>query len=40
VQARWTWFGALAQLARDAGVLGPRGESNLIFLPDSNGARR
>jgi outer membrane protein TolC len=40
VQSRWTWFGALAQLARDAGVLGPRGESNLTFLPDSNGARR
>ena len=40
VQSRWTWYGALAQLARDAGVLGTRGESNLSFLPDSSGARR
>jgi outer membrane protein TolC len=29
VQARWTWQAALAQLAHDAGTLGPRGEPNL-----------
>ena len=29
VQARWNWYAALAQLARDAGTLGPRGEPNL-----------
>lgn len=29
VQARWTWQAALAQLAHDAGTLGPRGEPNI-----------
>ena len=32
VQARWNWFAALAQLARDAGTLGPRGEPNLTLM--------
>jgi outer membrane protein len=27
VQSRWTWSNALAQLAHDVGVLGPRGET-------------
>jgi len=27
VQSRWQWYTALAQLARDAGVLGVRGET-------------
>lgn len=31
VQARWNWFASLAQLARDAGTLGPRGEPNLTL---------
>jgi len=38
VQSRWTWYAALAQLSRDAGVLGPRGETNLHMTADS--ARR
>jgi outer membrane protein TolC len=29
VLARWSWYGSLAQLSRDAGVLGPRGETRL-----------
>lgn len=29
VQSRWTWFTVLAQLAHDAGTLGPRGETHL-----------
>lgn len=29
VLARWTWYAALAQLSRDAGTLGLRGEPNL-----------
>lgn len=33
VQSRWTWFSALAQLSRDAGVLGPAGETNLKLTP-------
>jgi len=35
VQARWEWYTALAQLARDAGVLGPRGETPFTFAADS-----
>jgi len=31
VQSRWAWYAALAQLARDAGTLGPRGEPNLTL---------
>jgi outer membrane protein TolC len=38
VQSRWTWYTALAQLARDAGVLGPRGETNLTLR--GSGAER
>jgi outer membrane protein len=34
VQSRWTWYTALAQLSRDAGVLGPRGETNLQMTAD------
>jgi outer membrane protein TolC len=35
VTARWTWFAALAQLARDAGALTPGGSAGLRFSPDS-----
>jgi outer membrane protein TolC len=34
VQSRWTWYATLAQLARDAGVLGPHGETNLTLTAD------
>ena len=34
VQSRWTWYSALAQLSHDAGVLGPRGETNLHLGAD------
>jgi len=37
IQSRWTWYFALAQLARDAGVLGTHGESNLTFTPGPSG---
>ena len=37
VQSRWTWYAALAQLSRDAGVLGPRGEPNLSLTPPAQG---
>lgn len=33
VQSRWQWYTSLAQLARDAGVLGPRGEAPFTFSP-------
>ena len=33
VQSRWTWFTALAQLSRDAGVLGTAGETHLKLTP-------
>ncbi|MFN8579961.1 MAG: TolC family protein [Gemmatimonadaceae bacterium] len=36
VQARWSWSAALAQLAHDAGVLGPRGEPALPLIPASS----
>ena len=35
VQSRWTWYAALAQLSRDAGVLGPHGETNLTLTARS-----
>lgn len=35
VQTRWQWYTSLAQLARDAGVLGPRGDTPFSFSPDS-----
>lgn len=37
VQARWAWFAAVAQLARDAGALAPGGSADLRFTPDSTG---
>jgi outer membrane protein len=40
VQSRWTWFTALAQLSRDAGVLGPTGDSNLTLSPRPSGSPR
>jgi outer membrane protein TolC len=39
VQSRWTWYSALAQLSRDAGVLGTRGQPNLTLTPDSTGRK-
>lgn len=36
VQSRWQWYTALAQLARDAGVLGVRGETPFSFSQDSS----
>jgi TolC family type I secretion outer membrane protein len=35
VQSRWQWYTALAQLARDAGVLGVRGDTPFVVTPDS-----
>lgn len=35
VQARWQWATALAQLARDAGVLGARGQNPIALAPDT-----
>jgi outer membrane protein len=35
VQSRWQWYTALAQLARDAGVLNTRGETPFTFSADS-----
>jgi outer membrane protein len=35
VQSRWQWYTSLAQLARDTGVLGVRGETPFSFLPDT-----
>jgi outer membrane protein TolC len=40
IQSRWTWYLALAQLARDAGVLGTRGEPNLTLTPGPAGNNR
>jgi outer membrane protein len=37
VEARWTWHSSLAQLARDTGVLGPRGDARLTIAADSQG---
>lgn len=35
VQSRWQWYTSLAQLARDAGVLGERGDTPFSFAPDT-----
>ena len=35
VQSRWQWYTSMAQLARDAGVLGARGDTPFSFSPDS-----
>ncbi len=40
VQSRWTWYLALAQLARDVGVLSPRGDANLTMRPATPGRIR
>ena len=37
VQSRWTWYAGLAQLSRDAGALGTRGEPNLSLTASSTG---
>ncbi len=39
VQSRWQWYTSLAQLARDAGVLGARGETPFPFSADSTVSR-
>jgi outer membrane protein TolC len=35
VQSRWQWSTALAQLARDTGVLGVQGDTPFVIRPDS-----
>ena len=35
VQSRWQWYTSLAQLARDVGVLGVRGDTPFSLSPDS-----
>ena len=40
IQSRWTWYFALAQLSRDAGVLGTRGEPNLTLTPGAAGTNK
>jgi outer membrane protein len=35
VQSRWQWYTSLAQLARDTGVLGVRGDTPFVFSADS-----
>jgi outer membrane protein TolC len=35
VQTRWAWYTSLAQLARDAGVLGVHGDTPFSFSPDT-----
>jgi len=35
VQSRWQWYTSLAQLARDAGVLGVHGDTPFAISPDS-----
>jgi outer membrane protein len=35
VQSRWQWYSSLAQLARDAGVLGVRGDTPFTLSPDT-----
>ena len=35
VQSRWQWYTALAQLARDAGVLGVGGDTPFTITPDT-----
>lgn len=39
VQSRWQWYTSLAQLARDAGVLGVHGDAPLAFSSDSTVSR-
>jgi outer membrane protein TolC len=39
-QSRWVWSAALAQLAHDVGILGPRGEPSISLSADSSGVRR
>jgi outer membrane protein len=40
IQARFSWYTALAQLAHDTGVLGLDGSSPLHLQPDSTGPNR
>ena len=40
VQSRWQWYTSLAQLARDAGVLGVRGDTPFAFSADSTVSRQ
>ena len=40
VQSRWQWYTSLAQLARDAGVLGVHGDTPFPFSPDSTVSRQ
>jgi len=40
VQSRWQWYTSLAQLARDAGVLGVHGDTPFPFSTDSTGPSR
>jgi outer membrane protein TolC len=40
IQARFTWYVALAQLAHDAGILGLDGTSPLHLHPDTTGTTR
>ena len=40
VQSRWQWYTSLAQLARDAGVLGVRGDTPFPFSADSTVSRQ
>jgi outer membrane protein len=39
VQSRWQWYTSLAQLARDAGVLGVHGDAPFVFSSDSTVSR-
>jgi outer membrane protein len=39
VQSRWQWYTSLAQLARDAGVLGANGDTPFAFSADSTVSR-
>jgi len=39
-QSRWIWSAALAQLAHDVGVVGPRGVPLIPLAQDSTGVRR
>ena len=39
VQSRWQWYTSLAQLARDAGVLGVHGDAPFAFSSDSTVSR-
>jgi outer membrane protein len=40
VQSRWQWYTSLAQLARDAGVLGVHGDTPFPFSADSTVSRQ